>query len=386
MNLSAKTSKSQDQKARLALRSSKWKNALPFFEEQAHSDEQNFAQWNMLGDIQFRSGDLHGASASWQKALDGFAQESLHENVLGIGRKMIKRCPEETGVHRAISEAYFGIEYFADAISCFRSYVKLSKHATDVEKKAWFRKAMTYEIKQPHLLEELVHLHDECNLEDIELQRELASYVERMHESTDQKEVEEADEVVLEPHEEEIRDTYVPSTDGLVTIETDWSDNSMTFIKNDAPAFLTPDSSYDPTAMPAHMEVPSEYSEEDLPNGQGKDHYDLGVVYAEMKLWDAAITEFQTARRDRSIRSKATIELAQCYKNSNDPHRALRLLEEETNSTDSEADIQNDLNYHMGILNELLGNKDMAKSCFAKVGADSAHSAEAVRRAAQLSA
>lgn len=386
MNLSVKSTKNPDQKARLALRSSKWKAALPFFEEQVHADEQNYAQWNLLGDVQFRSGDTNAASISWLRALEGYAQESLHENVLGIGRKLVKRYPEETGVHRSISEAYLGLEYYADAVSAFRSFVKLAKHASGVDKKSWFRKVMTCEIKQPHLLEELMHLHDECNLEDIELQRELQAYIARMQENTDAQETNVEEEEALEPKQEVIEQSFEVSTDGLMTIESDWSGGDITFMKQDSLSYQPSQSTYEPDNAPSHLEVPSEFAEEDLPAGQGKDHYDLGVVYAEMKLWDAAITEFQTARRDPSLRSKATIELSQCYKNSNDPHRALRLLEEETAKLDDESEVQGDLNYHMGVLNELLGNTSAACSCFQKVGSDSTHSLDAAQRVARLSA
>ena len=62
----------------------------------------------------------------------------------------------------------------------------------------------------------------------------------------------------------------------------------MTFVKQDSLSYQPMQSTYEPEAAPSHMEVPSEFAEEDLPAGQGKDHYDLGVVYAEMKLWDAA--------------------------------------------------------------------------------------------------
>ncbi len=244
---------------------------------------------------------------------------------------------------------------------------------------------MLCEVKQPHLVEELLHLHDESELEDIELQRELQTYVGRMQASVEVKdEVEES--VDLEPVQESAEEAYVPNNDGLLTIESDWSSGDMTFLKQEPHSYQPASNLYESQAPDSPMEVPSEFAEEDLPAGQGKDHFDLGVVYAEMKLWDAAITEFQTARRDPSIRSKSTIELAQCYKNSNDPHRALRLLEEETATLDVESDVQSDLNYHMGVLNELLGNASTARSCYQKVSVDSAHSTDAAQRAARLSA
>ncbi len=390
MNLSFKTPKKPEHKARLALRNSKWKTALPIIEELTHAAEQNYAQWNLLGDVQYRSGDLHGASASWQRALDGYAQESLHENVLGIGRKMTKRCPEETSVHRSLSEAYLGLEYYADAISAFRSFIKLSKTATVTEKKAWFRKIMTYEITQPHLLEELMQLHDESGLEDIELQRDLQAYLERMHTQSEiREEVIETPDIGVVDVEETM--TIESQNNGLASIESDWSQEGISFVQQvessyDSRSASQRSSSQRETAPSSDYEIPEVSVESDLPVGHGKDHYDLGIVYAEMKLWDAAITEFQTARRDRSIRGKATIELANCLKHSNDPHRALRILEEETNSLDAESDAQDELNYHMGTLHEALGNASAAISCLEKVGVGTPHSDDAASRLTSLRA
>ncbi|MCB1058648.1 MAG: hypothetical protein KDB65_00320 [Calditrichaeota bacterium] len=387
MNFSIKTKKTPEIKARLALRAGKWKTALPYYEEQVHADEQDFAQWNLLGDIQYGSGDVNGASVSWQRALDGFAQESLHENVLGIGRKMVKRCPEETGVHLVISEAYLGLDYFADAISAFRSFTKLAKHATSTEIKSWFRKVISCEIRQPHLLEELTQLLDECKLEDIELERDLQAYVSRMQIQPEREEAEEQPVMFEVPEQETNSSAEQSDDDGMQSLDADWNSGDITFVQHDTPAYSQANGSFGDTPVsPIEFEVPETSEEEDLPAGQGKDHYDLGVVYAEMKLWDAAITEFQTARRDRTLRSKATIELAQCFKNSNDPHRALRLLEEETAVVDAESDVQDELNYHMGVLNEMLGNTDAALSCLERVGAGSGFESDAATLISRLRA
>lgn len=383
MNLSLKTNKKPDLKARHAMRSLKWKSALPTIEERVRADEQNLANWNELGDVQYRAGDVAGASVSWQRALDGYAQESLHENVLGIGRKIAKRCPDETGVYRVISESLIGLEYYADAIAAFRNYVKLVKHSTGTEKKAWFRKIMTCEFRQPHLLEELSQLLEECALEDIELQRELNAFVGRMQEQTETSEKVDTP-LVFETAENAEEEQFSANDDGLLTIESDWSNNGLSFVKQDSVSYQPLSTSSEPLSVPAEFELPDEVMMEDLPTGQGKDHYDLGVVYAEMRLWDAAINEFQTARRDRSIRGKATIELAQCLKNANDPHRALRLLEEESTATGEESDAQDDINYHMGVLNESLGNVESALACLQKVGTSSIHSTDAAARVVRL--
>ncbi|MBK6909755.1 MAG: hypothetical protein IPH10_02290 [bacterium] len=384
MNLSLKSGKKPDSKSRLLLRSGKWKAALPFYEEQARADEQDYSKLNLLGDIQFRAGDSTAAASSWLRVMDGFAQESLHENVLGVGRKIAKRCPEETSVHLVLSDAYLGLEYYADAISSFRSYVKLCKQATSAEKKNWFRRVLTIDIAHPHLLEEVQQIYEECAFEDIELEREVKAWVKRMFEAQEYKP--ESEEILVAEENNFESPMLAVETDGLMTIDTGWSGQGADFIRQDAISYDSPVPAYAPQDAASSYVAAADTPEEDIPDGQGKDHFDLGVVYAEMKLWDAAITEFQTARRDRSIRSKATIELAQCFKNSNDPHRALRLLEDETAVTAAEADVQDDLNFQMGVLNETLGNAAAAAACYEKVSAESQNYGEATSRAARVRA
>jgi len=385
MNLSLKSTKKPDAKSRQLLRGGKWKAAVTFYEEQARATESDATKWNLLGDIQYRAGDLAGAATSWLRVMDIYSQESLHENVLGIGRKIVQRCPEEASVHLAISEAYLGLEYYADAIAAFRSFTKLCKQATTVEKKNWFRRVLNLSISHLHLLEEIQQLYDDCQFEDIELAREIEAYVSRM------AVVQESPQDVADTSELLVEDTFEPAyvpaaSDGLITIDGGWTGQGADFLKQDSPGFISQAPAYGSAAKEAEYAERAEPEEEDIPDGQGKDHFDLGIVYAEMKLWDAAITEFQTARRDRSIRTKATIELAQCLKNSNDPHRALRLLEDETAMMSEESEVQDDLNFHMGALNEMLGNAETAAACFNRVGADSQFHDEASRRAAQYKA
>lgn len=380
MNLAIKSTKKPEEKARQALRSGRWKVALAHFEEQAKADEQDSAKWNMLGDMQYRANDSNTAASSWRHALDGYMHDGLHENALGVARKIARILPDETGVHLSISEAYVGLEYYADAIGAFRSYVKLNKTASSSEKKAWFRKIMNCEIRQPHLLEEITHLLSECGVEDIELERDVKLYTERMGESNDSYTAP-VETPTFEPAFETAAEADPEETDGLMTIDGGWAPSKPGL---DTAAFqpvhgLAP--TYENNVTQHEYEISTEATEEMIPDGQGKDHYDLGVVYAEMKLWDAAITEFQTARRDKSLRSKATLELAQCYKNSNDPHRALKLLEEESSLGTYEAGVQDDLCYQMGVIHEIIGNSAEALECFEKVGHESAHSIDATRRA-----
>ncbi|MBK6767048.1 MAG: tetratricopeptide repeat protein [bacterium] len=380
MNLAIKTAKKPEEKTRLALRSGRWKTALPYFEELANADEQDSARWNLLGDMRYRAGENADAEAAWKHALDGYMHDGLHENALGVARKIARILPDETAVHPSISEAFMGLEYYADAIGAFRSFMKLNKSATSSELKSWFRRAITCDIRQPHLLEEISHLLGESGLEDVELERDIRLFVERMSETSDSL-VTANEEDSFEPAPVFEREYRLPDSDGLLSIDAIETDDPPALDLNSFQPVREVGPTYESLTSSGEYEIPADIGSDFLSDGQGKDHFDLGVVYAEMKLWDAAITEFQTARKDNSIRSKATLELAQCYKNANDPHRALKLLEEESALGASEGSVQDELWYQMGLIHEVIGNTSEALESYEKVSHESAHSIEAARKA-----
>ncbi len=385
MKLEKSPQKNPEARARRAFRSGRWKVGAQILEEQLRSNGEDFAKWNLIGDLKFRAGEREAALTLWRRALDGYMQEALHENALGVARKVVRMIPEEVDVYLSISEAYVGLEYYADAISAFRTFIKLNKSSSPSERKNWFRKLLSCDVKHLHLIEEVQHILVESHLEDIELERDVKRWAEQMSNVNDVIEIETESES-FEPISISTQEASMEDEMGLATLGESPSEFNSSFAM----------SSYDTRDEQAEtkysynddhdFEVPSEKSEEPLPEGQGKDHYDLGVVYAEMKLWDAAMTEFQTARRDQSVRGKATIELALCFKNANDPHRALRLLEEESALGQYESSIQDDIAYELGVLHQLVGNTSDAIEYLTQVGHQSARYADAAHRLAELKA
>ncbi|MCC6476072.1 tetratricopeptide repeat protein [bacterium] len=103
-----------------------------------------------------------------------------------------------------------------------------------------------------------------------------------------------------------------------------------------------------------------------------------------MKLWDAAIAEFENASRDPSIRRQAVIGLANCYSQTNDAMQAVKLLEQETALAGPEEETQDELKYHLGILHEQMGNGDEALKCYQQVTPGSHFAEEVVRRMRSL--
>ena len=85
-----------------------------------------------------------------------------------------------------------------------------------------------------------------------------------------------------------------------------------------------------------------------------------------MKLWDAAIAEFEQARRDSSVRTRSTLALAECLQETHDLQGALDLLEKELQNG-GPAHEKLGIVFQRGVIHELLGNLDEALSSFEQV-------------------
>ena len=130
------------------------------------------------------------------------------------------------------------------------------------------------------------------------------------------------------------------------------------------------------------METPAESG--DLVDGEGKDHFDLGMVYKDMKLWDAAVAEFEQARRDPSIRVRATLALAECLQENDDLSGALDLLERERLRGCSTAQEQMNVELQIGTIYESLGNLEDALAHFEAVRACNSEFGDVADRIAGL--
>lgn len=361
-----------EQHARQAIRRKKWKQAIAYYESRLAVQDRNYGLWNILGDLHMQNGARLQAAEAWRRALEGYALEGLHENVIGIARKLLRRMPEEDDVHLLVAEAYLGLEYHADCFSALRGYLKLSKRRSENDLRAMFRKLLETPITHAHLLDELKNLWSAAEIEDYELQQQIDAFIAAGLQTVEAHSMARAESAahreVETPGQESsaVRDVHHDGLLGLSGIDESAGGN------NDAEAGSSP-WSMDYTAggesTPYHagFQTPPPQPAAQSAPGDGKDHYDLGMVYKEMKLWDAAITELEMARADRSLRLRSTIALAECLQESHDLQRALALLEEARAAGDSSPEEALGLSYRLGVIHELLGNLDKALDYFESV-------------------
>jgi tetratricopeptide (TPR) repeat protein len=96
-------------------------------------------------------------------------------------------------------------------------------------------------------------------------------------------------------------------------------------------------------------------------------HYDLGMAYMEMGLYDEAVSEFQVASKGSAIELKCLEMIALCYLEKNEPATAARELARALDLPGHGPDETISIRYNLGMALERLGNLDKALQYFEEV-------------------
>ena len=96
-------------------------------------------------------------------------------------------------------------------------------------------------------------------------------------------------------------------------------------------------------------------------------HYDLGMAYMEMGLYEEAIGEFQVASKGGPMELKCLEMIALCYLEKNEPAAAARELSRALELPGHGPEETISLRYHLGMAFERLGNLEKALQHFEEV-------------------
>ena len=96
-------------------------------------------------------------------------------------------------------------------------------------------------------------------------------------------------------------------------------------------------------------------------------HYDLGMAYMEMGLYDEAISEFQVASKGGPMELKCLEMIALCYMEKNEPAAAARELSRALELPGHGPEETISLRYHLGIAYDRLGNLEKSLQHFEEV-------------------
>jgi tetratricopeptide (TPR) repeat protein len=96
-------------------------------------------------------------------------------------------------------------------------------------------------------------------------------------------------------------------------------------------------------------------------------HYDLGMAYMEMGLYDEAIGEFQVASKGTTDQLKCLEMIALCFLEKDEPSAAARELSQALDLPGHGPEETISIRYNLGVAHERLGNLDRALQHFEEV-------------------
>lgn len=95
--------------------------------------------------------------------------------------------------------------------------------------------------------------------------------------------------------------------------------------------------------------------------------YELGVLYFERGRLNEAIQELQQAQRNPQRRIRSLYYMAQCFKQKQQFDIAMEQLDKAASEMNVMDDMKKDIVYEMGLIAELMGDREKAKQCFKEI-------------------
>jgi len=122
------------------------------------------------------------------------------------------------------------------------------------------------------------------------------------------------------------------------------------------------DATSDGEAEDFAREITSDVEEDDY-----RSHYDLGMAYIEMALFDEAVKELQIASRSEQLHLRSIEMIGHCFLMQNNPRLAVKQLQRGLAKA-SEAGVESlGIHYNLGLAYEMLDEADKAREYFEEV-------------------
>ncbi|MBN2185441.1 MAG: tetratricopeptide repeat protein [Candidatus Krumholzibacteriota bacterium] len=109
-------------------------------------------------------------------------------------------------------------------------------------------------------------------------------------------------------------------------------------------------------------DISSDVEEDDF-----RSHYDLGMAYIEMRLFDDALKELQISSRSEQLQLQSLEMIGQCFIEINNPHLAVKQLKRGLELTGNANGDNLGIHYNLGLAYEALGESEKAREHFEEV-------------------
>jgi tetratricopeptide (TPR) repeat protein len=311
--------------------------------------------YNLIGDVHFKKGDQQAAFRQYEEAVRRYANESLYSNAIAVCRKMLRLNADYLDAHRLLGDLFLEQGFSGEAVGYFLEYASKLIDKGDLSRAVdSLKKIIESAPSNVKVREQLSEVYMHLDLKDEARSELLAAseiYARKGDDKTAARLKEQANQIA--------GSSDVAS--GEVSVEGGGTDRVEIVHKRIGLAHHVP-LNIDEVLSSFQEEVKRAIGEEDY-----QSHYDLGISYLDLGLYDEALGEFGVARKrpDLTLRS---IEMAgRCFMQKGDYDLAIEELRaglEIEGHSDRE---YLGLKYNLAMAHEALGDTDEAKQFYQQI-------------------
>ncbi|MFH1312828.1 MAG: DUF6584 family protein [Candidatus Eisenbacteria bacterium] len=330
-------------------------NALQEYRKLLKEDDVDPNIYNLMGDVHFKKGDEQSAFRQYEEAVRKYGKEDLYSNAIAVCRKMLRLNPDFIDAFRLLGDLYFQQGFGGEAVGYILEYAGKLIDKGDLQRAVdSLKKVIEFAPDKVKVREQLAEVYIHIGLPD-EARSELIAAEEIYRRTGDAELASRMKERV------EQMGGVVDTASRDVRVEGEGTDRVEIVHRRIGLAHHVP-LKIEEVLRSFREEVAKAIGEEDY-----QSHYDLGISYLDLGLYDEALTEFGVSRKhpDLALRS---IELAgRCFVEKGDIDLAIEELRAglETEAS-SEADCLG-LRYILGMAYEKVDQLDEARQCYRQV-------------------
>jgi len=337
------------------------KKAIEEYNKLIEADPKDKRLYLKVGDLYQKIGDNERAIKVFMKLAEIYAKEDLNSRAISIYKKILSINPKHIDALRQTGNLYLKNGLIGNAKNFYQSILKikpddreaqealksLSKHAHQVESIS-AEKSKMMESFEPATFEPTPFVEPTAHIEPT-ARLEPTAMIEPAANT----------EPVSEPITEPVAEPFFESI-----AETTPSAPPPAFSQPEEIPFLdetpeTPPSSIEAQTIPEAAVAPA-------PDKEAETHYQLGIAYKEMELFDYAISEFKTASSSPAIKFDCYIMLGSCFLEKGDNSQAIQYFKEASQIKGLTREKMARLHFHLGLAYEANGMLSQAIETFSQ--------------------
>ncbi len=309
--------------------------------------------YNLMGDVYFKKGDKEAAFSHYEEAVKRYGEEKLYSNAIAVCRKMLRLDPDYLYSLRLLGELFLEQGFESEASNYFLELAsKLIARGDLTRAVEALKRVIEFAPTSVKVREQLAEVYLSLGLND-EARSELVAASDLYARSGDKKIAEQ-----LKVRAKELGGWDEPQADVKIGGTSDRIEivHRRIGLAHHVPLDI------DEVLASFQNEIRKAIGEEDY-----QSHYDLGISYLDLGLYDEALKEFSIARKHPKLTLRC-IELAgRCFMEKGDYELA---VEELTSGLELQGYSDEEylgLRYDLAMAFEKLGNYDEAAANYEAV-------------------